>query len=247
MSEKLLELGGGLELWKVAIDDLREQDENARVMPQAMFDRLQKTVERDERLESLPLCAVTERGIEIVSGHHRIRAARAAGLSEAHILVDVTGLTEDQIRAKQLAHNAISGEDNEQVLARIYGKIRDVDARLESFIDPKVVEAAIEKARSVSVDLLLDYRVVVITFLPTEYDRFCAAAQKVQRHMSKDVVEAWLASIDGIEKFRDAALRAGKKYDVRAMGSILDLMADIVSQHLDELEETIEETGGEEL
>src|SRR5437667_8151464 len=113
---RILELGNGLELWKVPPSALREQDVNARSMPKAMFERLAQTIARDKRLESLPLCAKTERGLEIVSGHHRLRAATAAGVIELFALVDVTGLSRSQIAAKQLAHNSIEGEDNEQLL-----------------------------------------------------------------------------------------------------------------------------------
>ena len=59
--QRILELGNGLELWKVHPSTLREQDVNARSMPKAMFERLSQTIARDKRLESLPLCAKTER------------------------------------------------------------------------------------------------------------------------------------------------------------------------------------------
>lgn len=100
---RILELGNGLELWKVHPSSLREQDVNARSMPKAMFERLSQTIGRDKRLESLPLCAWMEKGLEIISGHHRTRAATAAGLSELFVLMDVTGLTRSQIAAKHLA------------------------------------------------------------------------------------------------------------------------------------------------
>src|ERR1700722_11480069 len=70
--QRILDLGNGLELWKVHPSALREQDVNARAMPKAMFDRLAQTIARDKRLESLPLCAKTERGLEIIAGHHRV-------------------------------------------------------------------------------------------------------------------------------------------------------------------------------
>src|SRR5881396_701824 len=89
--QRILELGNGLELWKVHPSTLREQDVNARSMPKAMFERLSQTIARDKRLESLPLCAKSERGLEIISGHHRVRAATAASISEMFVLVDVTG------------------------------------------------------------------------------------------------------------------------------------------------------------
>lgn len=74
--EKCLELGNGLEIWKVNIEDLKEQDVNARYMKAEMFERLTENIKGDGRLESLPFCALTDKGIEIVSGHHRIRAVR---------------------------------------------------------------------------------------------------------------------------------------------------------------------------
>lgn len=91
--QRIVELGNGLELWKVHPSSLREQDVNARSMPKAMFERLSQTIARDMPLESLPFCARTDKAIEIVSGHHRVRAATAAGISEMFVLVDVTGLT----------------------------------------------------------------------------------------------------------------------------------------------------------
>jgi hypothetical protein len=75
--QRILELGSGLELWKVHSSSLREQDVNARSMPKAMFERLSQTIAHDKRLESLALCAKTEKGLEIISGHHRTRAATA--------------------------------------------------------------------------------------------------------------------------------------------------------------------------
>ena len=56
---KVLELGNGLELWKVHPSTLREQDVNARSMSKPMFERLSLTIARDKRLESLPLGAKT--------------------------------------------------------------------------------------------------------------------------------------------------------------------------------------------
>jgi ParB-like chromosome segregation protein Spo0J len=129
MKEKLLELGQGLELWKVGVDELREQDTNARSMPKEMFQRLTETIGRDKRLESLPFCALTPKGVEIVSGHHRVRTARAAEVKDIYILVDVTGLTPSEIAAKQLAHNSIEGTDNEQLVREIYAKIEDAASK----------------------------------------------------------------------------------------------------------------------
>jgi hypothetical protein len=132
-----LDLGSGLVIRSLPVAALREQDKNARYMTKEMMERLTATVRRDQRLESLPFCAETKRGVEIVSGHHRVRAATAAGQTNVWCIVDTTGLTPDQIKAKQLAHNSIAGIDDEAVLAQIYGEIADSESRLEAFLDRK--------------------------------------------------------------------------------------------------------------
>jgi ParB-like chromosome segregation protein Spo0J len=168
--QKFLELGNGLEIWKVPPSALREQDVNARSMPKAMFERLARTIARDKRLESLPLCSRTESGLEIISGHRRTRAATAVGLSEIFVLVDVTGLTRSQIAAKQLAHNAIEGTDNEQLLAEIYRQIEDAEAKLEAFIDQKL-DVELPKVKIEGLDVEIDFKTVLLIFLPRVKER----------------------------------------------------------------------------
>src|ERR1019366_8892759 len=174
--QRILELGNGLELWKVHPSALREQDMNARAMPKAMFERLAQTIARDKRLESLPLCAKTERGLEIIAGHHRVRAATAAGISEMFVLVDVTGLARSQIAAKQLAHNAIEGQDNDQLLAEIYRQIEDAESKLEAFIDEKL-DIEIPKVKIEGLDVEIDFRMVLLVFLPRVKDRLDRALE----------------------------------------------------------------------
>lgn len=106
------ELEDGICLARCDLDALREQDINARVMDDAKFNQLVANIEKRGTLEQLPYCVLTDRGVEIVSGHHRTRAARAAGLDHINVLLDRTELTRSSIAAKQLAHNAIEGTDD---------------------------------------------------------------------------------------------------------------------------------------
>lgn len=78
---------------RVDPSSLREQDLNARTMPREKFNQLVENVKRRGQLEELPYCAETEKGIEIVSGHHRVRAAKNAGLETIPVLLDRSGLS----------------------------------------------------------------------------------------------------------------------------------------------------------
>ena len=132
--EKIVDLYEGMSIWKVNIERCRERDKNARIMDKETFDRLTQTIAEDERLESLPFGYVKanpsgNKEFFIVSGHHRIRAARSANITEIFVLVAEEDMTEDQIKSKQLAHNALAGADDPQVLREIYESISDLDEK----------------------------------------------------------------------------------------------------------------------
>lgn len=228
MPDRLLDLGAGLAIYRVQVDDLKEQEVNARAMTKQAFDRLAKTIGKQGRLESLPFCALADDVIEILSGHHRVRAARAAGLTTLHVIVDETGLDRSAIRSRQLAHNAIAGEDDPQLVARIYSAIEDVEARLESFIDPRVVEVDIPRVPLPPLDLGLEFRTVLLTFLPTQAERFDLAAEKVAAELSRDNDENWLADLELLERWQEVMRRVGREYEVRMMGAVMERIAAIV-------------------
>jgi hypothetical protein len=226
--QKILELGNGLELWKVHPSTLREQDVNARAMSKAMFERLAQTIARDKRLESLPLCAKTEKGLEIISGHHRVRAATAAGISEMFVLVDVTGLTRSQIAAKQLAHNAIEGQDNEQLLAEIYRQIEDAESKLEAFIDEKL-DIEIPKVKIEGLDIEIDFKTVLLIFLPRVKERLDRAIEYL-RSNGQRLDGIYIASDTDYAPLQRAVQAIHDEYDIRVVADIIGKMADLVLQ-----------------
>jgi len=134
----LADLGYGIVVARVEINLIREQDKNAHLMKPEMFRQLHENIKKRGGLESLPLCAFTDK-IEVISGHHRLRASKEAGLKEIIVLLDITGLTRSQIAAKQLAHNAINGFDDPSMLKEIAKMITDVDDMIESFIGKDVI------------------------------------------------------------------------------------------------------------
>src|SRR3989475_1223428 len=223
--QRILELGNGLELWRAHPSALREQDVNARSMPKAMFERLAQTIARDKRLESLPLCAKTERGLEIVSGHHRVRAATAAGISELFVLVDVTGLNRSQIAAKQLAHNAIEGQDNEQTLAEIYRQIEDAESKLEAFVDQKL-DIELPKVKIEGLDVEIDFKTVLLIFLPRVKERLDRALEYV-RSSGQRLDGVYIAAESDDAPLERAVRKINEEYDVRVVADIIGKLADL--------------------
>ncbi|KAA9379663.1 hypothetical protein F5972_08400 [Microbispora cellulosiformans] len=230
--ERVLDLGQGLELWRVHVDDLHEQELNAQAMPPAMFERLSATIGRDGRLESLPLCGMVNDRLEIISGHHRVRASRAAGVAYVWTIVDITGLTADQVKAKQLAHNAIHGQSEEQIVARIYAQISDVDARLEAFVTPPDIEIIPPRVSLPNLDLDLAYRTVLITFLPHQADQFETAVKQITEQVDLDRDHLYLVDRSLYEQWQALTRRIGREYDARALSTVVSRIITTTAQAL---------------
>ena len=95
--EKIYDMGTGLIIAKVQLDKVREQDINARIMKKEMQDQLTANIKNRGQLESLPLLVEKDGVLEIISGHHRIKSARAAGMKEIIAIIDVSGLSRSKI------------------------------------------------------------------------------------------------------------------------------------------------------
>jgi len=217
----------------VHIDELREQEKNARVMDPRTFDRLTANIARGGgRLEQLPFCALRDGVVELVSGHHRIRAARAAQAMEVFVLVDTSGLTRSEVVAKQLAHNAIAGSDDPSMLRELFAEILTVEDMIESHIDPTLLDVP-DAQPLTDIKALIDWHLVSLLFLPASLEDFQAVADM----LSGQEKLVGLCDVEMLPKFREAVKRTSATYDIRALGSVVSKMCDIVLEKLAEEEE----------
>lgn len=231
-----LDLGNEMKVSKVDINELREQDVNPCIMPNSAMRQLIKNVGSRGILESLPYCVQGKTNIEIISGHHRVRAARAAGFDTIFILLDTSGLSRDEIKAKQLAHNSINGFDDPELLAELFNSINSAEARLEAYINEDNLKTQLEKIQSVdisSIETDITFRVVSFLFLPHQLNKFDNAIEAVDR----DAELIGISELGYYEKFKNALLKTRECEDIRSVGMILSKMCDIVIDHYNKKEE----------
>lgn len=231
--EVLLDLGDGLYVCRGHIDSLIEQDKNARVMAPVAFKQLSANIGNRGVLESLPLCAETKRGFEIVSGHHRIRSARAAEVFCIHFILDRSGLSRDQITAKQLAHNSIGGIDNQQVLKELYDSIKDAECRIEAFLNPEDFELKLESVSVGDIETDIKFKQISFLFLSHQLEAF----DEVTNEIDKDTEMVGIADLEQYEKVKAAIHKVREVDDIRAVGMIMSRMCDIVMEYYDERDE----------
>lgn len=200
-------------------------------MPLEKFERLTENISKDKRLESLPLVTpiINQGGNSeflVISGHHRLRSARAAGLEFVHVLSIDGELNHDQIRAKQLAHNSLSGFDDPVLLAEMYSEIGDITAKLESGIfngDLRV------EMPSIPVDDLkfdFDYEMLQILFLPKQKEKFEGILKLMENN-----AQIYLADRADFERMKEQMIKISKNENIRNTSSIMAKMVDIVEEY----------------
>lgn len=233
--EQMLELGHGLIIAKVPLTSLREKDINARIMKNEMQKQLTDNIRKRGQLESLPFCALVDGKIEIISGHHRIRSAKDSGvINEIYVILDVTGLTRSQIAAKQLAHNAISGFDDQSTLKEIVKLIDDVDDMLESYIGKDILGeplAELEKLLSPTVEY--DWKNIVFTFLPHQVKDLDKLVEAL-RSQQPDFIGA--CDIEQHKPFIDALAKYQEFANVKNTGAAIHAMIKGTEQLFDDLQ-----------
>ena len=180
-----------------------------------MFNRLVENIRADNRLESFPFVAQTDRGYEIVSGHHRVRASIDAGITEIYCIVDITGMNRDKIASKQLSHNSISGEDNDELVKRIFNSIADAEEKLKAYISANFEK---EVASASAKEITFDERYRMVTLLFTEQDVEIINKALDEMSASDDVYINELRIFEDLKK----AIKIGSKsFNIRATNTLM--------------------------
>lgn len=222
----------GLKLRYVSIDSLREQTVNPRSMPQRMMNQLTENIQATGALESVPLCVQVGENVEIISGHHRIRAGREAGLKQILALV-YDELTPSRIKAKQLAHNTIAGQDDPELVKRVWEEISEIQARFEAFVDPRMFDDLPDPVRFTQVDVNLvgSAKAVMISFLPIQHVDFDAAVEAIVPKTEIDAI--YLADRAVYDEWKAALQRVRTEVEIVSLPTAIAEMARLAVEALD--------------
>ena len=231
--EKIYDMGTGLIIAKVPLDKVREQDINARIMKKEMQDQLTTNIKNRGQLESLPLLVEKDGVLEIISGHHRIKSAREAELKEIVAIIDVSGLSRSKIAAKQLAHNAISGFDDQDVLKEICKMLDDVDDMLESFIGKDILEEPLEQYdKLLSPAVQFDFKNITFSFLPHQVKDMEALVENLESSATEII---GVAPYEQCKQFIETLARYQKFSDIRNVGAAIHSMIESVTEKMDDV------------
>lgn len=239
------DMGSGLLIAKIKLADIREQDINARIMKTEMQKQLTDNIKKRGQLESLPFCALIDGRIEVVSGHHRLRSAKDAGMTEVFVILDVSGLRRSQVASKQIAHNAINGFDDQSTLREIAKMIDDVDDMLESYIGKEIIgEPMAELEKLIAPKVEFAWKNVTFTFLPHQL-KDLDKLLNVLSSLKPDFLG--VADINQHEEFIETVTKYQQFANVKNTGAAVHAMIRATEQifedvHYDESEEWVQLT-----
>jgi hypothetical protein len=217
------------------LDEVELLELNARFMRHDTFQQLVKNVKRDGGLTSTPFAWKNPEGKWVVlSGNHRVKAARAAGFTEAAFIVTEDELTEAQRVAIQLSHNSLTGEDDPATLKQLYESIQEIDLKQYAGLDDRTLELLEKIGTETAPGSMLEWTNLTFSFLPDEAD----AVKKVfelAAEVSKG--EMFAARMKDYEGFKEAVGMAGAAHGCTSIATELGLVLAVFNRHLLDLQE----------
>lgn len=240
LNEKIAELDCGLEVWKLSITCLKEQDINAQVMDDRRMKILTANIKNKGALESLPYVCKKGDRFYIISGHHRVKAANNAGLTYVYCLVDTNDLTLSQITSKQIAHNELVGTQDNEILSMLVKQMNEVDDIIASGLDEKFLNKI--SANNLVIDiphLDFDWRTVSLAFLPKQLNDFEELVKMV--NSGDDMVG--LANREQYDKFVKTCVKYGKTKNVKSISTAISMLTEIALKEIKKVQEEEKENG----
>ena len=236
VNDARLQIGEDLYVVFAEIASLKEQDVNAQIMQPRHFDRLAENIRSRGAIESLPYCHQPggTGQIDIVSGHHRARAARAAGLTTIPVIVDTRTMRRSEVIAKQIAHNELHGSPDEQILRQLVAMIDHVDDLLATGLPEDYLPTV--EADDTTLQLPhaeFDWRLVSLTFLPQQLEEFKTALDIIDN--ATEIVA--VAQRDQFDAFAKAAHQYGRFTNIRNLATVVGSITQIAAREIAELQD----------
>jgi hypothetical protein len=234
VNEKLA--ASSLRIAMVPISQCELLEKNARFMRVEQYKRLVENIRRDGCLTSVPF-AIRHAGATpqedrytILSGNHRVKAAKDAGLAEVLVLYSDRQLSHAQQVAIQLAHNAIAGQDDLAILRELYDEINDVALKEYSGLDDVVLGRMEPPDLDPLSEKGLEYRIVSIAFLPEEVERAEKLFAKIMEQATGD--RTWINRRADYDRMLDALTIAKEQAGVKNTATAFGLLLDLVERNL---------------
>jgi hypothetical protein len=234
-----------IEIQTIALRDLVPLEDagipNARFFTERQYTRLVTNLREDGVLTSVPLVARVEGSaggsLIILSGNHRVKAAIEAGIERAPCIVVKNVLSRERAISVALSHNAISGQDDPNILSQLYSSL-DLAGRMYSGLtDDDLNLLAPLDLSSLSIGAP-KYEVLELLFLPGDRETFEQLIGEIEKRAKNHF---GIASMHDFNAFFDTVVRAKSSLNIINITAAIRAIVSLANQRLDELDASKEE------
>lgn len=224
---------GRFKIEDVEISKIRLIEKNARYMEQSDFRALVDNIKRDGELSSVPFCVKRDDGnFTVVSGNHRVEAAKMAGLTIIPVMYVMESETSnDEIRAKQLSHNSISGKDDPEILKQLLDEIRDVAFKEYAHISNEILAAV--KDIDYTVEMPSNEVVpVTLMFIDTSKVSLDRILEQLEAYTPAELENTIIMDKDYMKRLNEVTAKVSSRYKIKAQALSVCKMVELVDNLL---------------
>jgi hypothetical protein len=170
----------------------------------------------------------------VLSGNHRVMAAREAGLPQIVVLYLDKPLSKGVKIAKQISHNAIVGKDDPVILKDLWGELDDIALRMYAGLDSETLKE-IEKLEFTSIsESHMDFKAVTLAFLPEEAEALKEAVAYADMIFAGE--EAYLLSRKHFDLVFNMVADIKEKFNIVNNPTAIVKIMELARERLDELQ-----------
>lgn len=209
-------------------------EKNARFMTNDTFMQLVSNIKRDGQLSSVPFVVEKKNGrFVVVSGNHRVQAAKQAGLVKANVMyVHEDNITNDEIRAIQLSHNSIVGQDDPEILRQLLDEIQDVAMKEYAHISREILDGAGDL--NYTIELPNNEMVpVTLMFVDTSKVQFDELMEKLDTYTPRELENMTIMDREYLTRLNEVSNKVQQKYKIKAQALSICKMVELVNLMLD--------------
>ena len=222
----------------VPTDSLELLSRNARYMEEPTYRRLVENIKRDGGLTSAPFCVqIDDKGerFKVISGNHRVQAARDAGINEILILYTDQPMTDSEMISRQLAHNAIEGKDDPVLLRELYDEINDVDWKEYTGLSEDQIRE-LEKLVNMTINpVSMSYMAVTMLFVDSEAKHLQEVFESIQKDLAGRDDVVYQNRMEDYNRLIEAMQEVKSAYNIKNNAVALMLVLDVYERHKDDI------------
>ena len=223
---------------KVDIQLIDEAEQNANEMSGEDFATLCDNIGKSG-LSSVPCCYKKENGrFVMISGHHRLRACKKLKYKTIGILwADEKDLSRDEIIAIQLSHNSLHGQDNQNILKKLFEQIQSVE--FKRFAHINIDEVSPIDTNGISISVMKETFVFSIILYPDSFANLDELFGDIREQARKSDIVLLADQEPNEEFFLKLQKEIGDQYEIKSPTITFAKLLELANERLNEIKESV--------